>query len=234
MIGIKNKAKLFAAVLVILFLVSAFFCGCSAKRNIVKTDTQESSSAVFIEETADEPADEISKEENKATTPGESISAPQEEKAPLSVQEEKAEETEVIPEEKPTEQNGHRCTLSVRCDSLLNNMSLLSEGKREIVPADGIIFPETTVEFFEGESVFNVLVRELKKKKIHIEFVSTPMYNSSYIEGISNIYEFDCGDNSGWLYKVNGQSPGCGSSQYIIKDNDKIEWIYSVNFSSGA
>ncbi len=230
MIGIKNKAKLFAAVLVILFLVSAFFCGCTAKRDIVKTDTQESSSAVFIEETADESG----KEENKATTPDESISAPQEGKESPAVQEEKAEESEVIPEEKPTEQNGHRCTLSVRCDSLLNNMSLLSEGKREIVPADGIIFPETSVEFFEGESVFNVLVRELKKKKIHIEFVTTPMYNSAYIEGISNIYEFDCGDNSGWLYKVNGKSPGCGSSQYIIKDNDKIEWIYSVNFSSGA
>ena len=33
------------------------------------------------------------------------------------------------------------------------------------------------------------------------------MYNSYYVEGIGNLYEFDCGSESGWMYKVNGWFP---------------------------
>lgn len=35
----------------------------------------------------------------------------------------------------------------------------------------------------------------------------TPAYNSAYIEGIGNLYEFDCGNLSGWMYSVNGVWP---------------------------
>lgn len=91
----------------------------------------------------------------------------------------------------------YTCTLSVRCDTILNNMDWLNPEKAELVPEDGVIFPTTTVTFYEGENVFNVLQRELKKAKIHMEFTDTPMYNSAYIEGINNLYEFDCGEQSG-------------------------------------
>ena len=57
--------------------------------------------------------------------------------------------------------------------------------------------------------------------------MSTPVYNSVYIEGINNIYEFDCGELSGWLYKVNNESPGVGCSLYKLKDGDVVEWIYT-------
>ena len=38
------------------------------------------------------------------------------------------------------------------------------------------------------------------------------MYNSAHIEGINNLYEFDCGELSGWMYKVNGWFPNYGCS----------------------
>ena len=85
------------------------------------------------------------------------------------------------------------CTLSVRCDTILANMAWLDPEKTELVPEDGVIYAEKTVTFYQGESVFNLLLREMKKHKIHMEFVNTPIYNSAYIEGINNIYEFDCG-----------------------------------------
>ncbi len=50
--------------------------------------------------------------------------------------------------------------------------------------------------------MFNVLQREMKKAGIQMEFENTPMYNSAYIEGINNLYEFDVGELSGWMYKV--------------------------------
>ncbi len=119
------------------------------------------------------------------------------------------------------------CTLSVRCDSVVENIDKLPENKRSIVPPDGIIYKEQTVEFTDGESVFDVLLREMTKNNIHFEFVKTPAYNSVYIEGIGNLYEFDLGDTSGWMYSVNGIEPRYGCSEYILKDGDKIEFIYS-------
>ena len=83
--------------------------------------------------------------------------------------------------------------------------------------------------FYEGESVFNVLLRTCKQQGIHMEFVNTPIYNSAYIEGIHNLYEFDCGQLSGWIYKVNGWSPNYGCSRYALKDGDVIEWQYTCN-----
>ncbi len=92
-----------------------------------------------------------------------------------------------------------------------------------------MIFPETEVTFYEGESVFNVLTREMKKARIHMEYVNTPIYNSAYIEGINNLYEFDVGELSGWMYKVNGWFPNYGCSRYQLKDGDAVEWVYTCD-----
>ncbi len=120
-------------------------------------------------------------------------------------------------------------TLSIRCDVLLNKLDALAPGKAELVPEDGVLLGEIKAEFFEGDSVFNVLQRELKKQKIHLEFSTTPLYNSSYIEGIGNLYEFDCGPLSGWMYKVNGTFPSYGSSRYTLSPGDVVEWVYTCD-----
>ena len=121
------------------------------------------------------------------------------------------------------------CTLSVNCTSVIENREKLKENKKEIIPENGIVLEETIVEFSNGESAFDVLCREMKNNKIQIDFVSTPMYNSIYIKGIANLYEFDCGELSGWMYKVNGEKPTFGCSQYKLKDKDKIEFFYTCN-----
>lgn len=121
------------------------------------------------------------------------------------------------------------CTLSVRCDTILDNMSLLAEDKWELVPEDGVIYATAIVTFYEGESVFNVLQRAMKQAKIQMEFENTPLYNSAYIEGINNLYEFDVGELSGWLYKVNGWYPNYGCSRYQLKAGDVIEWVYTCD-----
>ena len=123
----------------------------------------------------------------------------------------------------------YTCTLSVCCDTILDNMKYLDEEKWELVPEDGIIFSATEVAFHEGESVFNLLQREMKKNKIHMEFHNTPMYNSAYIWGINNLYEFDVGELSGWIYKVNDCFPNYGASRYQPEDGDVIEWIYTCD-----
>lgn len=146
--------------------------------------------------------------------------------------------TDPVPDGKPvpiepqnieiTDVEGY-CTLSVRCDTILDNMDWLDPEKIELVPEDGVIFATKKVKFYEGESVFNLLLREMKKAKIHMEFSNTPMYNSAYIEGINNLYEFDCGELSGWMYKVNNWFPNYGCSRYGLKEGDIVEWVYTCD-----
>ena len=128
------------------------------------------------------------------------------------------------------QKNELTCSLIVHCDDVLKNIDLLDENKKSVVPSGGIILTLSEAEFKDGESVFDVVYRELKNADIHFEFEKNPMYNSAYIKGIGNLYEFDCGDCSGWLYKVNGTKPNVGCSQYILHNNDKIELYYSCNY----
>lgn len=121
------------------------------------------------------------------------------------------------------------CTIAVRCDTILDNMQLLKKGKESLIPSDGIILPNQTVNFYEGENAFNVLSRELKRAKIPMDATNTPAFNSVYINAINNIYEFDCGDLSGWQYKVNGNILSYSCSQYILRDGDVIEWLYTCD-----
>jgi hypothetical protein len=133
------------------------------------------------------------------------------------------------PQDAKAGETARTVTLSVRCDTILDNMERLDSAKHGLVPADGVIFPETAVTFHEGESAFNVLSREMKRAKVHLEFVNTPIYDSAYIEGINNLYEFDVGELSGWEYKVNDWFPNYGSSRYQLKDGDRIEWLYTCD-----
>ncbi|WP_152393481.1 DUF4430 domain-containing protein [Paenibacillus guangzhouensis] len=123
----------------------------------------------------------------------------------------------------------HTATLSVSSKTILDHLDDFNPDKLEMLPEDGVIYPAQKVTFYEGESVFDVLLREMRKNKIHMEFSMTPIYNSNYIEGIHNIYEFDCGELSGWMYKVNGWFPNYGASRYMLQEGDVIEWVYTCD-----
>ena len=146
-------------------------------------------------------------------------------------------QTDPVPEGKPipvepgTSSAGGSatCTFSISCATILNNWDDCDESKKPLVPADGVILPTTTVTFTEGESVFDVLQRLCRENKIHMEFSWTPMYNSAYVEGINNLYEFDVGSLSGWMYSVNGWFPNYGCSRYALQNGDVVNWVYTCD-----
>ena len=148
-------------------------------------------------------------------------------------------ETDPIPEGKPmpvepdnqkvNKGKKYTCYFSIECSTILNNLQDLDPDKRELVPSNGVILPLTKVTFYEGESVFDVLQRVCKENNIHMESSWTPIYNSAYIEGIHNLYEFDCGALSGWMYRVDGWYPNYGCSRYQLKDGEKVEWRYTCD-----
>ena len=147
--------------------------------------------------------------------------------------------TDPVPEGKPAPvepqdsnvdvETEYTCTISISCETILDNMDKCAESKKALVPEDGIILPATEVTFSDGESVYDVLQRVCKANKIHMESSFTPVYNSAYIEGIHNLYEFDVGKLSGWMYAVNGWYPNYGCSRYQLKDGDVVEWRYTCD-----
>ena len=123
----------------------------------------------------------------------------------------------------------HTCTIEIRCDTILDNMDELATGKDSYVPADGTILAATTVSFTDGETVFDVLKRACEQNGIQLEYSYTPLYESYYVEGIHHLYEFDCGSESGWMFKVNGWFPNYGCSAYTLSQGDSIVWCYTCH-----
>lgn len=148
-------------------------------------------------------------------------------------------ETDPIPEGKPlpvepenqeiNKQQTYTCTFSIECSTILNNLSNLNSDKLELLPSNGMILAPVEVVFYEGETVFDVLQRVCREYGIHMESSWTPIYNSAYIEGIHNLYEFDCGELSGWMYRVNGWYPNYGCSRYQLVDGEVVEWRYTCD-----
>ena len=124
------------------------------------------------------------------------------------------------------------CSLSVRCDTLLAHLDALDPDKRALVPEDGLLYENASASFTPGESAFELLRRELRAAKIHLEFSRVPAYNTVYVEGIGNLYEFDCGELSGWTYRVNGEFLSYGCSECLLRDGDTVEFLYTCDLGA--
>ena len=175
---------------------------------------------------------------NKPSSSGNSLATSKPSQSSVSSEKDKY-QTDPVPEGKPKpvepENNevdtnkAYTCTFSIECTAILNNLEELNPEKLELIPSDGIILEQVEVEFFDGESVFDVLQRVCQENGIHLESEWTPIYNSAYIKGINNLYEKDCGKLSGWQYRVNGWYPNYGCSRYKLTDGAKVEFRFSCD-----
>ena len=131
---------------------------------------------------------------------------------------------------RPKEPKPVTVTLEIRCDTLSSDMSKLENPAiKDYIPTDGTILAKTTYKGTTDNTVFDVLNTLCRNNDIQLEFSYTPIYESYYIEGINYLYEFDGGNLSGWMYKVNGWFPNYGCSSYYLSDGDVIEWVYTCD-----
>ncbi|MGN0734426.1 MAG: DUF4430 domain-containing protein [Anaerovoracaceae bacterium] len=131
---------------------------------------------------------------------------------------------------RPKEPKPVTVTLEIRCDTLSSDMSKLENPALEdYIPEDGTILARSTYKGTTDNTVFDVLNTLCRNNDIQLEFSYTPIYESYYIEGINYLYEFDGGNLSGWMYKVNGWFPNYGCSSYYLSDGDVIEWVYTCD-----
>lgn len=122
------------------------------------------------------------------------------------------------------------CFFSIECATILNHLEDLNPDKTDVMPEDGIILEKTQFSFEESESVYDLLVRVCKDKGIQMDASWIPAYNCYSIDGIHNLYSFDCGQCSGWMFSVNGVYPSVGCSQYELKAGDVVEFRYTCDY----
>ncbi len=123
----------------------------------------------------------------------------------------------------------NQVTVSISIDQIQANPSLLNEAKQQILPDSNYILEPTKVYYEEDDTAFEVLQKVCKEQKITLEY-NEMMDGTAYIEGINNLYEFDAGAMSGWLFKVNGEMISVGADSYIVEADDELNWYYCVDY----
>lgn len=120
------------------------------------------------------------------------------------------------------------CTVSISCAAALQS-NQLPDAVRAVLPENGQILGPVTIELEPGDTVWTVLQRVTRSHGVALEAQWTPAYGTAYVQGIGQLYEFDCGQGSGWIYSVNGAFPSEGCSSYPLQPGDVIRWLYTCD-----
>lgn len=211
------------------------FAACKGENT---TQTEPLSSGSLSTASALQSASSSAASTTAASTTAESTTAASTTAKKTTAKKTEAETQQAEPE---TAESAPVCFVTIDCKNIKNNLSSLKKGKKAFVPQSGYILKDARVPFEEGESAFDALKRACKenvctdnceycqKGGIQLEFSFTPAYKSYYVEGIHQLYEKDCGSFSGWMFSVNGKFSDASSSEYLLKDGDKITFSYTVS-----
>lgn len=97
-----------------------------------------------------------------------------------------------------------------------------------VISSTEIPLAPTEMDIEDGDSVLSALIAVTKSKKIQMDYRGG-QGATAYVEGIDNVYEFDRGQGSGWMYRVNGIFPDRGAGVVPLQDGDRVEWLYTTN-----
>ena len=91
----------------------------------------------------------------------------------------------------------------------------------------GYVINPTSIKINKGDTVWDVTKKVMDENNISYNYKGSG--SSVYISDISGDGEFDHGQNSGWMYSVNGSFTKDGSGQYRLNGGENIQWRYTTN-----
>ena len=118
------------------------------------------------------------------------------------------------------------CSLTIRCDTLLEHLPELAEGNGARPGGRAAPFRGGGFIFGRRERVRRVKAGVAVPANASGVFGKAP---PRILRGICNLYEYDCGELSGWLYRINGETPGYSCSEYPLSDGDVLEFLYTCD-----
>lgn len=109
-------------------------------------------------------------------------------------------------------------TLQITCAAIAGTAGL---------PEDGLLLAPTAFPISAKDTVYTLLTDAAQTCGLRLDVSGGA--GTRYVRGINQLYEFDHGDLSGWLYLVNGETPSEGCDQYQLQNGDVVEWRYTTD-----
>lgn len=220
----------------LLLTIAMCFCFVSCSGNTQTVDNSLSTTSQTEAVTQAQSVEDTVTTEAATTADKESTTAQSTSKAKTKNNKEKENKTTVnlttskatTKKNEPTVKDEISCTLNVECKSILNNMDKLKDGHSEYVPANGYIIKGYTYTAKAGFTAYDALKKACEDNGIKLTAKSS-MYGT-YVSGINNIDEFDCGSQSGWMYSINGNRPNVSASSQRVTDGDEITFEYVCTY----
>ena len=212
-----RRNRIIGVVILALLLVAAVVAGVTLHDRAAPEPAPSASAAP--EETAS-PAPSEAPEE---TAEPEESDAPEASEAP-------EETAPPAPSETPEETPAPTVTVTIVCHNALAS-DALPDGVRAVLPAGGVLL-QRSVALEPGDTVWTVTQRVCREAGVSIETTYAAAQSAVYVEGIGQLYEFDCGEGSGWIYKVNGTAPGRGCDGIALNPGDTLVWAYTCNYGN--
>ena len=91
--------------------------------------------------------------------------------------------------------------------------------------------PQSSVTVKEGSTVYHAFVKAMDAQSDMSYVGAEAGYVKSITKAGVTLSEFDKGEHSGWLYKVNGTLPTVGITSYAIEDGDSIVFYYTYDWT---
>lgn len=238
-----DKLKKFnLKVIIIISIISLLFSGCSKSNSNDKNSNNSSSTnssnlQSYSSDIDEDSSSDVEQQNNKVETPNASVNSssnsinnntPSNEKKQNSDDKQNATSETTSSNSSQVDNNlvSQKISISIDCINA-SNAKLYEKFSEKVVPKNGIILKETFIDFKQGQSAYDVLKLICRQNNI---ILSVKGFGEQvYIAGINGLKEFDGGQNSGWLYTINGKMPEVGVGSYKLEDGDKIQLRYTVN-----
>ena len=220
-----DKTKKWTLLFISLSLVVVLFIGFnrqpeqptthqSKEESLVENHQQDSLIIETEQEASSQKEESINKKENKE----------EKKKKPQKESVHKKEEVKPTPSKPSKPKPSKPKPVEPQRKEIAVTLSIMGHNKNG--PAS--ILRSTTVYAYKGDTVFDVLK---KASKQHGFALKTKGFGPTvYVSGINGLNEFDYGQESGWMYKVNGTRPLVGCGSYELESNDHIEWYYVTEY----
>ncbi len=96
-----------------------------------------------------------------------------------------------------------------------------------VIPDNGVIIAKTDTGLSDGASAFDALAAAARNARVRVDYIGSAY--GLYVTAIGDIYEYGFGENSGWLYRVNGVIPDKSCGEFILSDGDTVEFLYTCD-----
>ncbi len=98
--------------------------------------------------------------------------------------------------------------------------------RKDVIDSNDPVIFSGNVGVKENGTVLDAIVIATRKGKLQLSYVT------GYIQSIDNLAEFSYGNESGWMFAVNGEFSDVNCSEKKVKTGDKICFLYTTKMGS--